>query len=215
MAPDLKKKCVLVIPDAGPLISLQKAGCLHLLLKLEIPIIVLDAVYYEVVVDPEKYESDKELKEFFDLNVKYYTTYVGDVMLQKRNSGEKCKQMGDAAILEFMQNDVEDLAKDNPLLLLLEDSGLLISFKNRFSNVHFLSTTGFLRGLEREKIIDSADAVLQRIGLNTRLSYTPDYEPHDESRKDNYPKAVGLAEGSSTVFRLKSRKNISMPEAQP
>ena len=46
------KRCVLVIPDAGPLNSLWVADRLDLLLRLDMPIVVVDAVYDEVTSNP-------------------------------------------------------------------------------------------------------------------------------------------------------------------
>ena len=61
------KRCVLVIPDAGPLNSLWVADRLDLLLRLEMPIVVVDAVYDEVTGDPA-YPKDAEVKAFIDSN---------------------------------------------------------------------------------------------------------------------------------------------------
>ncbi len=48
------KRTVLVIPDSGPLISLSVANRLDLLLKLDMPIYVVDQVFYECTKDLTK-----------------------------------------------------------------------------------------------------------------------------------------------------------------
>jgi hypothetical protein len=42
-----KRRVVLVVPDAGPLISLGKADKLDILLRLRLPIYIVDQVYHE------------------------------------------------------------------------------------------------------------------------------------------------------------------------
>ncbi|MDR2574341.1 MAG: hypothetical protein LBC94_08405 [Desulfovibrio sp.] len=158
----VNKPCVLVIPDAGPLISLQKAGYLELLLRLEMPILVVDAIYYELVIDTEKYDSDKEIRNFLKKHAVRHKTDIGEMLLEKRLAGEKTKHLGEAAILEFLNNDVDAIAGDNPVLLLFEDHRMVATFKNVFPpTVHLLSTIGFLRGLEQKKLLTNAKAVIQ------------------------------------------------------
>lgn len=51
----MTKRCTLVIPDAGPFNSLWVANELPLLLKLDMPIVVVDAVYDELTRDPANF----------------------------------------------------------------------------------------------------------------------------------------------------------------
>ena len=59
------KRCALLIPDAGPLNSLWVADRLDLLLRLDMPVAVVDAVYDEVTSDP-RYPRDAEVKAFIE-----------------------------------------------------------------------------------------------------------------------------------------------------
>jgi len=170
-----KKRCVLVIPDSGPLISLQKAGALHLLLELNMPIVVVDAINYELVIEPDKYDSDREIRNFLRENATIYPTNFGYLLLEERLAGKKTKHFGEAALIEFMKSDLDKLAKKNPVLLLFEDFRMVVSPKNVFPpNVHFLSTVAFLRGLEKQKIITSANEFLERMEADPKKRVFPD-----------------------------------------
>jgi len=46
------KRVALIMDDAGPLISLGKAKSLDILLKLDLPIYIIDQVYFEVTREP-------------------------------------------------------------------------------------------------------------------------------------------------------------------
>ncbi|SFL73686.1 hypothetical protein [Methylobacterium pseudosasicola] len=46
------RRCTLIIPDSGPFNSLWVADALTLLLDLDMPIVVVDAVHDEVTSDP-------------------------------------------------------------------------------------------------------------------------------------------------------------------
>ncbi len=57
------KRVALVIPDAGQLISLGKAQSLEILLKLDLPIYIVDQVYFEVTREPS-FEDAKIIRQF-------------------------------------------------------------------------------------------------------------------------------------------------------
>jgi len=63
------KRCSLIIPDAGPINSLWVADQLSLLLKLDMAIILVDAVYDELTSDPENWPKDFEVKKFVEGNM--------------------------------------------------------------------------------------------------------------------------------------------------
>ena len=164
----MKSRCVLVIPDAGPLNSLWTAGRLDLLTTLDMPIIVLDEVYAEVTSDPEHYAKDREVKAFLDslvgLGLMIEKTFVGQQAKLARERGEfkSGRGLGDAAIAEFMSDGVQKYVSDNaPVLLLFEDADFRnIRFVRKPDNLHILSTVAMLRAMERLHLVKSADAVI-------------------------------------------------------
>lgn len=163
----MTKRCVLVVPDAGPFNSLWVAGRLDLLLSLDMPVVVVDAVYDEMTGDPEGYLKDREVKQFIDGNPDVFRieqTDVGELQRMRRAAGRKPKpNAGEVAISDFMSDGLQRyVALGDPVLILFEDSDIPgVRFLRKPPNVHLLSTVGLLRGLERVGVIPSADTILQ------------------------------------------------------
>ena len=158
------KRCVLAIPDAGPLNSLWVANRLDLLLRLEMPIAVVDAVYDEVTSDPN-YRKDAEVKAFIDSNRPPFAieqTDIGAYERARRKAGKPRKRnVGELAMMDFISDEGgvrRYLDSSDPLLVLYEDQGLRVFRKP--PNMHLLSTVGLLRGMEKVGLIRSADSVL-------------------------------------------------------
>ncbi len=165
------KRCTIVISDAGPLNSLWVAGELTLLLALDMKIVVLDAIYDEVTSDPENYPKDQAVKMFIDSNKPPFIIESTDKGASERakvqNGGSRSKNAGDIAIVEFMTSEtglVKYLAANEPVLVLFEDTDIPnVRFFRKPPNLHLLSTTGMLRGLEKAHIIESADAIIHEM----------------------------------------------------
>lgn len=179
MATDVSRRCVIVIPDAGPFNSLWVADRLDLLLALDMPIVVLDAVYDELTREPERYRKDAEVRAFIGRHANVFTiepTDIGQRERERRAAGEKPKRnAADVAIADFMSDGVEKYAgAGEPVLVLFEDSDLpRVRFFRKPDNLHLLSTVGLLRGLERVGVIASADAVIQAMTKPTDPTKRP------------------------------------------
>ena len=164
----MKSRCVLVIPDAGPLNSLWTAGRLDLLMALDMPIVVIDEIYAEVTSDPEHYAKDRELKAFLDSlsghGLTVEETFVGQQAKLAREQGgfRSGRGLGDAAIAEFMSDGIQRYVTDSaPVLLLFEDADFRnVRFVRKPDNLHLLSTVAMLRAMERLGLIASADAII-------------------------------------------------------
>jgi len=173
------KRCSLIIPDAGPINSLWVADQLSLLLKLDMAIILVDAVYDELTSDPENWPKDFEVKKFVEGNMPPFvieSTGTGVDARSKRAQGEKLrKNVGDIAIADFMSDGIEKyVSKSDPVVILYEDKDISqVQFLRRPRNLHLLSTVGLLRGLESVKLIPSADEIINEMLNPTR----PDRRP--------------------------------------
>ncbi len=184
------KRCVLVIPDAGPLNSLWVADRLDLLLRLDMPIAVVDAVYDEVTSDPN-YRKDAEVKAFIDSNRPPFAiehTDIGAYERARRKAGKPRKSnVGELAMMDFISDEGgvrRYLDYRDPLLLLHEDQGLRVFRKP--PNMHLLSTVGLLRGMEKVGLIRSADAVLAEMTNPTQ----PGQGSHDRRAFPDLPNGV-------------------------
>lgn len=91
-----KRRVVLVVPDAGPLISLGKADKLDILLKLELPIYIVDQVHYEATRE-SKFPDARRIERFVRANagmVHIFETEVGKAAARRRAAGETARQRG-------------------------------------------------------------------------------------------------------------------------
>ena len=160
---------VLVIPDAGPLNSLWVADRLDLLLALEMPIVLVDEVYWETASDPDRYEKDRAIRDFVERHrgreVLVEDTFVGQAAREARAAGtfKTVKSLGEVAVAEFMANGIgRYLDGMEPVLLLFEDSDFRnVRLFRKPDNLHLLSTVGLLRGLEAAGIVASADEIIR------------------------------------------------------
>jgi len=168
------KRVVLVIPDAGPLISLGKAKHLEILLKLELPIYIVDQVYFEVTREPS-FEDAQMVKQFvksYPEQVKIVETQVGHLARMERdiNPSARQRQLGDAAITDFLTNELDKIVDSSePVLLLFEDSDLKQMNRILRANVHLLSTKALLIGMEKMGLIVSEAAIWQAIIASGRI----------------------------------------------
>jgi hypothetical protein len=162
----MTKRCILVIPDAGPINSLWVADALHLLLALKMPIVMIDEVYAELTSDPDHYQKDWDVKAFVEGHADVFTiekTTVGRWAAEARARGEDVtgESMGEAAIADFFKKGIEKYAEpDQPVLLLFEDSDIRsVRFIRKPANMHLLTTIAMLKGLEEKKVIKSAETI--------------------------------------------------------
>ena len=172
------KRCVLVIPDAGPLNSLWVADRLDLLLRLDMPIVVVDAVYDEVTGDPA-YPKDAQVKAFIDSNCPPFAieqTDIGAYERERRLFGKPRKRnAGELAMMDFLSDGGgvrRYLESNDPLLVLFEDQGLRVF--RRPPNMHLLSTVGLLRGMEKVGLVRSADAIIDEMTNPTKPGRRPE-----------------------------------------
>nr|WP_210283256.1 hypothetical protein [Devosia subaequoris] len=163
------------------------ADRLDLLLKLEMKLVVVDAVYDELTSDLD-YPKDRAVKSFIDDNRPPFVvenTEYGQFVRAKRAAGEKVKSgAGETAIGEFMRSDDglrKYLTPQEPVVLLYEDKDVRVI--NRPPYLHLLSTVGMLKGLERVGILRSADDVIHQMTHPSR----PDRRPGDARKFTDLP----------------------------
>ena len=174
-------RCTLLIPDAGPINSLWVADKLSLLLKLDMLIVVVDAVFDELTRDPANWPKDKAVKEFIEGNQPPFiieSTNTGRVERAAIAKGAKPrKNTGEVAIADFMSAPdglCKYLAENEPVVVLFEDADIpFVRFLKRPQNLHLLSTAGMMRGLERCRIIPSADDVIREMTAPSNADRRP------------------------------------------
>lgn len=164
----------LIIPDSGPLISLAHADRLDLLNVFERPVAILDVVKIECL-RKEDSPDHVRLKTWFETAANRYRLVespfaplfqsalatTGTVGAWRATRG-----LGDAAIAWLLRN-LREIAADGAMALVLtEDRDLTLDLAD--ISAHLLSTRAWLAGLQRAKVIESADAVIAAMALHGR-----------------------------------------------
>jgi len=151
----MSNRVEIIMPDAGPLISLAMAGELDTLRKVKRPIRIVDQVLYEVTKS-NAYPGAKEVKAFVDAHpesILVTKTNVGRLAAMERARDPNAKQrgLGDAAIAEFMRRLDEFAASDAPVWLVYEDGDITKIRITHARPVHLVGTREFLLGLEGQR----------------------------------------------------------------
>ena len=169
---------VLVISDAGPLNSLWLAGRLDLLLLLEMQVVVPDAVYDEATCHPT-HVKDAEIKAFIDGHRPPFiveSTFVGTLERQDRSPDRPARRnIGELATMDFFSGDEgarRFLSTGDAMWVLFEDRDLTVL--SQPENMHLLSTSDMLRGMERAGLIPLADAVIREMTHPTGKGRRPE-----------------------------------------
>ena len=160
-------RIVLIIPDAGPLISLARAGALDLLLRVGVPIYVVDEVLHETTRN-KAFPDARAIEAFVAANpalVHVFETDVGKLSTRMREVDPAYAPpgQGEAAIAQFFARLHEITEPDAPVMILFEDSDVKRIQIVADGNARIISTRAFLRGLEQRGCIRSAEEVWKRI----------------------------------------------------
>jgi predicted nucleic acid-binding protein len=161
------KEIVLIVTDASPLITLAVAGELDVLFLPHVRVIVPDMVRFEVARHADKAGAQETMlwikeHEGKDLVIGKTQEYEEFKILYKHDPKTKTRNRGEQAAAEILaaelKNDLE------AAILLFEDSDIKkANFLVRLpDNVLVMSTSTYLDGLQRAKLISSADNILNK-----------------------------------------------------
>lgn len=165
----------IIVPDSSPLISLAAAEALDALLKPGLPVLIPDGVHWEVtrfvnlqgaseIVDwiarNEDRVSLRATQEFLNQQ-----TLVAAGAKRITNLGENCAR-------EIVDRETQRDANHRAILLYEDSDVTLLKIVNA-DRVDTLTTADFLAELERARLIQSADRILDDAvaagrGLNVR-----------------------------------------------
>jgi hypothetical protein len=163
----------LIVTDASPLITLGAAGALSCLLMPGVPVLIPDMVYAEITRDMTRLGAD-EVVDWLRANrgqvqIVATTVYAEFETLRATNPQIRSRDRGERAAVEVLDYEI---ARDPTLqaLLLFEDSDIRSrSFVRTLpERVAAISTGDFLRALEAENRIQSADHILDEAAARGR-----------------------------------------------
>ena len=160
-------RIVLIIPDAGPLISLARADALGLLLLVGVPVYIVDEVFHETIRN-RSFPDARTIEAFVAANpsmVHVHETDVGKLSARMREIDPAYAPpgQGEAAFAQFLARLHEITEPDAPVLILFEDSDVKRIQIVADGNARIISTKAFLRGLEQRGLIRSAEEVWKGI----------------------------------------------------
>ena len=170
----MKKRIRIFIPDTGPLISLAMGDALDLLLLLsnDVRLILTDVVNYEATHRSEELDDAKKLKDFLVVNaarIEIESTFFGKLALEdlkrKEDRGEPATLPRDAGEISInsLILSLRTFNPGEPTLVLMEDSWFEAMIYSLPGNVHLLSTSALLDGLQDLGLIQSAAEIRLRI----------------------------------------------------
>ncbi len=170
-----RKPITLIIPDAGPLITLALADRLELLQSFGRPVIIMDVVREECLQKPEAPEYSR-LKAWFDTSGQNQMRIMSTPFLAVFKTAAKqgaeggdplaTQGLGDATIAWFVANISRFHSAGDIGLVLTEDASFGDVALRR--DVHVLSTRAWLQGLENAGVIPSASDVIAAVQANGR-----------------------------------------------
>ena len=156
----------LIMADSGLLYGLWMAGRLDLLLRLDMPVVIVDTVYDELTSAAQDHPGGAAVRAFIDRHQPPFiieTTDVGRAERQRHTAGLAMKHNAvRLAIADFMSSEAglkRYLVSGDSVFLLADDPGY--SIYNKPCHLYPLSTFSMLLGMEREGRIPSAEAVIR------------------------------------------------------
>jgi predicted nucleic acid-binding protein len=155
----------LIVTDAGPLITLAVADALDTLVLLGARVIIPDMVQFEVTRHANK-PGAQAFMAWLAANGSVVEIGITEEFaefseLLALNSELRTRNRGEIAAAEVLAKELDSMDAG---LLLFEDTDIRkANFLVRLpDNVLILSTSTFLHGLERRKLIADAEAILNR-----------------------------------------------------
>ena len=183
------KRIALLIPDAGPLISLARGGALDTLLLIDVPIYVVDEVLFETTRD-KSFPDAQAIEDFVNDNarVHVFETEVGKLsaMMREKDPTYAPKGQGEAAIAQMYARVDEVVDPLSPIMVLFEDSDTRRIQIIIEGNVWLLSTKSFLIGLEERGLISSAEQIWNAIHEAERYPSESEVERKPEGYEPSF-----------------------------
>lgn len=179
----------LFVLDTGPLITLAAADSLDYLLYPNVPVVIPDAVFYEATRDIAKLGAQSILDwvktHHAQIEIAVTNAYTNFDAARSVNPQAYEPHLGEQAAVEVIEEPAR-LQGDERAILLCEETAVTrrVIVRER-ERIIELSTMDFLKLLEAEQRIQSADAVFDRALATGRTpSRTEKFGEHDPALRE-------------------------------
>ena len=170
----MKRPIRIVLPDAGSMISLALGNVLDLLLLAadDVRLVLTDVVAFEATHRSDRYADAVIIREFLRKHaqrVEVLPTTIGTLALEdlrrRALAGEQVrlsKDLGELSITNFVIS-LRTANPGDPMLVIIEDDWFSANSFSVPGNVHLVSTSAWLDGMQELGQIPSAAAVRAQI----------------------------------------------------
>ncbi len=179
----------LFVLDTGPLITLAAADSLDYLLYPKVSVIIPDAVFYEATRDSAKLGAQSVMDwvkaHHTEVEIAVTNAYLNFDSARIVNPQAYEPNLGERAAIEVIEEPAR-LQGDDKAILLCEETAVIrrIVIREREKIIE-LSTMDFLKILEAEQRIQSADAVFDRaLAAGRSPSRTEKFGEHDPALQE-------------------------------
>ena len=175
--------------DTGPLITLAAADSLDYLLYPNVPVVIPDAVFYEATRDSAKLGAQSILDwvkaHHAQVEIAVTNAYVNFDAARLVNPRAYEPNLGERAAVEVIE-EPERLQGDDRAILLCEETAVTrrVIVREREKIIE-LGTMDFLKLLEAEQRIQSAEAVFERaLAAGRSPSQTEKFGEHEPAMRE-------------------------------
>jgi hypothetical protein len=175
--------------DTGPLITLAAADSLDYLLYPSVPVVIPDAVFYEATRDSAKLGAQSIIDwvkaHRAQVEIAVTNAYLNFDAARLVNPGAYEPNLGERAAIEVIEEPAR-LQGDDRAILLCEETAVTrrVIVREREKIVE-LSTMDFLKLLEAERRIQSAEAIFERaLEAGRNPSRVEKFGEHDRSMQE-------------------------------
>jgi hypothetical protein len=175
--------------DTGPLITLAAADSLDYLLYPSVPVVIPDAVFYEATRDSAKLGAQSIIDwvkaHRAQVEIAVTNAYLNFDAARLVNPGAYEPNLGERAAIEVIEEPAR-LQGDDRAILLCEETAVTrrVIVREREKIVE-LSTMDFLKLLEAERRIQSAEAIFERaLEAGRNPSRVEKFGEHDHSMQE-------------------------------
>ncbi len=199
----------IVIPDSGPLISLGRIDRLDLLDRFRCSILITDMVAEELLRGTPGAPDRHVFKKWFEARgnqVQAVETSIGllwrSIPEDRKSVLKRIKDAGETSIWQFSNSLRETMDERDDAPLIFEDQK--IKTMDFGPNVSKLTTWSFILGLERLKVIPSAEDIFNEIAHVNRCGKSATDQSEIQQRGAAHVNEGGAGHGRESADELRA-----------